>query len=183
VFRWPLVDDVELRLLSPADAPALAAAVRANAARLAPWLSFARRDYDVADARAFIARAAAQYGEGRGFQAGIFRTGALVGVVGFHPIDWHNRTSALGYWLCAEAEGQGIMTAACRALVGYAFDVLELNRMEIRARPDNVRSRAVAERLGFRLEGILRASSWDGQRFVDHAVYGLLRAEWCATAP
>ena len=38
--------------------------------------------------------------------------------------------------------------------------------------------RAVAERLGFRLEGVTRQTEWLYDRFVDHAVYGILASEW-----
>ena len=57
----------------------------------------------------------------------------------------------VGYWLRADAEGRGIMTAAVRRVTRIAFEVDGAERVVIRCHPDNVRSAAVPERLGFRL--------------------------------
>ena len=53
-----------------------------------------------------------------------------------------------------------------------------MNRVEIRCATENVRSRAVPERLGFKLEGILRQSIWRHKRYYDLAMYGILAEEW-----
>jgi ribosomal-protein-serine acetyltransferase len=55
---------------------------------------------------------------------------------------------------------------------------MRLHRLEVRCAVANARSRAIPERLGFRLEGTIREAEWLYDRFVDHAVYGLLEAEW-----
>ncbi len=75
-------------------------------------------------------------------------------------------------------EGKGIVTQACQAIIDYIFDDLKLNRVEIRCATQNVRSRAIPERLGFKTEGILRQSEWLYNHFVNHIVYGLLVSEW-----
>jgi ribosomal-protein-serine acetyltransferase len=70
------------------------------------------------------------------------------------------------------------MTAAVAALVNHAFDGLQLNRLEIRTAVENARSRAVAERLGFRFEGTLRQSyRVTDERYSDDAVSSLLRSD------
>jgi ribosomal-protein-serine acetyltransferase len=63
-------------------------------------------------------------------------------------------------------------------MVNYAFRELGLNRVEIQVATDNMRSRAIPERLGFTQEGILRDDVWLRDRFVDHVVYGMLAREW-----
>jgi ribosomal-protein-serine acetyltransferase len=89
-----------------------------------------------------------QVADNDGFQTAIVCDGRIVGAVGFHGIDWDNRSSSIGYWLDAGHQGRGIMTSAVRALVDHALRGWELNRVEIRAAPDNRRSRAIPERLG-----------------------------------
>jgi len=71
-------------------------------------------------------------------------------------------------------EGVGIVTGCCRALVLHGFAALKLNRISLSAATENARSRRVAERLEFRLEGILRDAEWRDDHFEDHAVYALL---------
>lgn len=98
--------------------------------------------------------------------------------MGHVNVDRADRKTELGYWIAEDYQGRGIVTRAVRALIDHAFAVLNLNRVEIQAAQTNVRSRAIAEKLGFRLEGTLRQSEWADSRYLDHAVYGLLRAEW-----
>ena len=74
------------------------------------------------------------------------------------------------------------MTRAVSALVDHAFSSLGLNRVEIRAAPENRRSRAIADRLGFQLEGTLRQAQRIGDQYLDNAVYSMLAEEWPATA-
>ena len=59
---------------------------------------------------------------------------------------------------------------------------MDLNRVQINCNVENERSRAVPERLGFKLEGIHRQVEYLNGRFGDWAVYGMLREEW-ETAP
>ena len=53
-----------------------------------------------------------------------------------------------------------------------------LNRVEIRAAPENRRSRAIPERLGFTEEGTLRQAERVGERYLDSAVYAMLAEDW-----
>jgi ribosomal-protein-serine acetyltransferase len=129
----------------------------------------------------FIRLARRQFADSNGFQAAIERDGEIVGVVGYHAVDWANRTTSIGYWLAAERQGNGIMTGAVRALVDHAFSIWKLNRVEIRAAPGNARSRAIPERLGFTEEGTLRGVERVGDRQLDNVVYSVLASEWEGT--
>ena len=55
---------------------------------------------------------------------------------------------------------------------------VHINRIELNAATENERSRAVAKRLGFLQEGILRDAEWLDDHYVDHAVYSLLKRDW-----
>ena len=80
-----------------------------------------------------------------------------------------DRSAEIGYWLAEPHNGRGHMTAACLALVDHGFDALRLYRAVIRAATGNAPSRAVAERLGFRLEGVEREAQLVKGEFVDLA--------------
>lgn len=147
---------------------------RAYLRRWLPWLDGIRR---VEDTRGFIRATLVQVRDNNGFQAALMWRGQIAGVIGHHRIDWRNRATALGYWVGEEFQGQGLVTAACRRLVAYGFGVMGLHRIEIRCAVDNHRSRAVPQRLGFRLEGQLRDAEWLYDHWVDHSVYAALATD------
>jgi ribosomal-protein-serine acetyltransferase len=70
------------------------------------------------------------------------------------------------------------MTRSVSAVLDLAFGRYGMHRVEIRAAPGNVRSRAIPERLGFTEEGLCREVEWLYDHFVDHVVYGMLAREW-----
>jgi len=86
----------------------------------------------------------------------------------------------IGYTVGEAFRGRGYATAAVAAVLPIAFDpeLLGLERLEILAAVDNLASRRVAERNGFRLEGILRGLLVINGTRVDHALYALLRSDW-----
>lgn len=172
----PRLGALGLRPLRAADAPELQALVEANRAYLSRWLPWAAAQ-TLADCEKFIAEAEAQLAGNDGFQAAIAPDGPIIGIVGFHSVDWTNRHTTIGYWLAESAQGRGTMTVAVRALVDHAFDSWGLHRIEIHCAPDNSRSRAIPERLGFREEATLREVELVGDRRLDSVVYGLLRGE------
>jgi ribosomal-protein-serine acetyltransferase len=169
---------LELRPLRLRDARALFALVDANRNRLRRWLPWPEANRSLQDSRAYILRVRAQAKLGAALPFGLWWRGSLVGVAGFVWIDPANRSAAIGYWLTQDVEGRGLMTAAVSALLRHGFRALKLNRIEIRAGVRNRRSRAIPERLGFRHEGTLRQAERLADRYVDHAVYGLLAGEW-----
>ncbi|HYG95615.1 MAG TPA: GNAT family protein [Solirubrobacterales bacterium] len=171
------LDTLGVRPLEAGDAAALYALIEADRDRLARWMPWAA-EQDLAGTERFIAEAEEQLIQGNGFQAKIESGREIVGVAGFHKVDWVNRNTSIGYWLVGHAEGKGTMTDVVRALLDHAFHEWELHRVEIHCAPDNHRSRAIPERLGFREEARLRETELVGGRYLDSVVYGLLAEEW-----
>lgn len=169
--------DLRLQSLGPGDAAELFRLTDASRGRLRRWLPWVDAVQVPEDSAAFIRSAAEQAEAGTGLHLAIRERGALVGVIGclrLNPPQNHD----IGYWLGEGCEGRGLMTAACRALVGHLFAVGVAHRVQIRAALGNASSRAVPERLGFRLEGVLREAELLPQGFVDHCLYGLVVGEW-----
>lgn len=166
----PLAENPDLRLLEESDAAELHALIEANRVYLARWLPWAAAQ-TFEDTAGFIRRTREQLLANNGFQLAILSEQRIAGVVGYHGVDWARRSTRIGYWLAEEHQGQGTMTAAAVILVDHALSVWELDRVEIRAAVENRRSRAVAERLGFREENTLREAEQVGDRFLDQVVY------------
>jgi ribosomal-protein-serine acetyltransferase len=165
---------LELRLLEVRHAPEYHRLVCANLARLY-WLPAAP---SLADAENRIRAGLGRLAEGSGFDGGIFERGVLVGFAGLFRIDPGQQSGEIGYWIDRASEGRGLVTRACRALVDYGFTELGLHRIELHCGATNSRSQAVAERLGFRLEGRRREADRVGDHWDDFLVYGLLAGEW-----
>jgi RimJ/RimL family protein N-acetyltransferase len=152
-----LPGSIRLRRLSADDAVPFAEHVAADLERLSVFLAWPARTADPDGAAAFLGQYAAQE-EGRVLIAGVEADGALVaGIVLFHH-DPVQATVELGCWSTSVAEGKGVVRAACREGLRVARGPVGAERVEWRTDPLNTRSRALAERLGFRYEGRLRSS-------------------------
>ncbi len=178
MFCLTVDNDIKLCLREERHAEELFALVDENRAYLREWLPWLDANTSPEDSRLFIKSTLEQFANNQGFQVAIVYRGRLAGMIGYHKIDWANRSADIGYWLAAKFQGQGIITRACRFLADYAFGELELNRVVIRAAVENHKSRAVPERLGFTNEGTARQVEWLYDHFVDLVVYGALAAEW-----
>jgi ribosomal-protein-serine acetyltransferase len=179
VLRHKLPNGYALRLLEESDAEELFALVDANREHLEPWMPWVPNERSADDVLPFIRGTRKQIGDNEGFQTAIVSPdGHIVGIVGFHGVDWLNRRTSIGYWIARDHQGRGTTTLAVRALIDHAFGTWNLNRVTIEAAVDNARSRAVPERLGFVHEGTLRAAGRVGERTMDHAVYAVLAADW-----
>jgi ribosomal-protein-serine acetyltransferase len=179
VLRRELPGGAGLRLFEEADAPELFALTDRNRAHLEPWLPWVASTTGAQDSLEFIRATRRQVGENAGLELAVVDAGgAIAGVVGALGVDWANRATTVGYWLSADAQGRGLMTAAVRAVVDHAFGAWGLHRVEISAAVDNARSRALAERLGFREEGVRRDAERHGERYRDLVVYAMLASDW-----
>jgi ribosomal-protein-serine acetyltransferase len=178
-MRIDLPGGAHLRPFEEADAEELFALTDNNRAHLERWLPWVPFTTSPADSLAFIRITRRQLEDDAGMQLALVEAdGAIAGVAGFHGFDRPNRATTIGYWLAADRQGRGLMTAAVRALIHHAFGERGLHRIEISAAVENTRSRAVPERLGFREEGVRRQAERHGDRWLDLVVYALLAPEW-----
>jgi ribosomal-protein-alanine N-acetyltransferase len=95
----------------------------------------------------------------------------------FHP-DFTHRRAEIGYALGRAHWGQGYMQETLKAVLTYAFEVLEFHRIEADVDPRNVASIRTLERLGFQREGYLRERWQVNGEIQDALFYGLLRPDW-----
>ncbi len=168
-------DGVALRRMRARDAAPFAAAFRDD-----PALGVnvgAEEDPDELEARRYIARLARLRARGR--YLGLAITDAtgrpFLGHVMLHSFAWHHRRAELGYWVVRAARGRGVGRTAVGLLVTWAFEALELERIEVMTTPDNAAARALARSLGFQEEGIMRARNLERGRRVDVILLARLR--------
>lgn len=177
MFRRTLRENVWLAMFEERHAEAIFTTVDQHRESLRTWLPWVDLTTSPEHSRAFIRVALAQFAKNEGFSAGIFANGEVAGGIGTKTIDWLNRKVEVGYWLAPPYQGRGIMTDTVRALVEHAFFEWELHRVYLHCATGNAKSCAVAERVGFRLEGVLRESQLLHGVYHDLNEYGLLAGE------
>jgi [ribosomal protein S5]-alanine N-acetyltransferase len=99
----------------------------------------------------------------------------FLGHVMLHTLDFKHERAEIGYWLVPAARGLGAGKAAVSLLTEWAFERLELARIEITTTPDNTAARALAASLGFVEEGIMKARNLERGRRVDVVLLARLR--------
>jgi RimJ/RimL family protein N-acetyltransferase/nitrite reductase/ring-hydroxylating ferredoxin subunit len=160
--RPPLTDGViTLRPFRADDAAAVAEACQDP--DIARWIPMIPIPYSIDHARAFILMTLEHWHEGTGCEFAIAdaATDRLLGSIGLHLSKIPNRL-AIGYWVAAAERGRGIAVRAVRLVARWAFDRFGGERLSLWTLPGNVASQCVAEKAGFRFEGVLR--NWDAAR-------------------
>ncbi len=138
-----------------------------------PWTEPAR-------AERFLAACERMSEEGTGARLAIDRgaDGAFIGWCSLSRWNPDHRSAAMGYCLHDAAWGHGYATEAAGAVLQWAFETLDLNRVQAETDTRNAGSARVLEKLGFRREGTLREDCVVAGDVSDSWVYGLLRREW-----
>jgi ribosomal-protein-serine acetyltransferase len=182
MFSVSLGGGAELRPLEPWQAVEFLAHMDRARAAVDPWIPWASVSTDLVSARATLQRYADLAARDAGRLFGIWLDGTLVGGTMFVHFDAVNGDCEVGCWLEPAGQGQGLITRAVRVLIGWAFGVRGMHRIEWKCRPDNIASSAVARRVGMRLDGVLREGYlYAGVRY-DTEVWSLLATDPTADA-
>lgn len=128
---------------------------------LREWMLWAQDEPELHETEENLRKAVADFITRKDLRFHIYskETGEFVGASGLHSINWSIPKFEIGYWLATEFEGNGYITEAVQRIEQFAFEQLGARRVEIRCDEENVKSRSVAERVGFILEGILKQDS------------------------
>jgi RimJ/RimL family protein N-acetyltransferase len=164
---------VALRPPRHVDAPAVAAACRDP--EIHRW-TFIPQPYRLEDAQGWIAvqETAREGGESLALLVVDARDDALLGAVGLTVRSREHDRVEIGYWTAAEARGRGVATTGVRLVSRWALGALGARRVELLPFVGNDASCRVAERAGYRREGIMRAYFVHGGRPVDAIMYSLV---------
>jgi ribosomal-protein-serine acetyltransferase len=163
---------VRLEPVRPDLAERIWTAVEASLPELRPWMAWAPVA-DLASTRAFTEDEAAAWGSSS-WTFTIVVDDEVAGGVGLSHHEPLLASAQIGYWIRSDLAGRGLMTEAAALVVEFAFDDLDLHRIELRAAPDNVASVRIAEKLGFSRRGVLRDGSRGEAGFHDVLVFDLL---------
>ncbi len=171
-------DLVILKRFVPEDADELFEAGRESVEEMFPWLAWCHPDYEISESREWISLQIQCWEEGTEYSFTIRNQREhLVGGCGLNHLNPLDKIANLGYWVRSGHTGKGYATAATKLLAGFAFDQLDVKRIEIVAALDNVPSQRVAERAGAKREGVLRNRLFLHDQSHDAIMYSLVPEE------
>lgn len=105
------------------------------------------------------------------------KSGRVVGTIGYMDYSMDNASVEVGYSLARWLWNGGYMTEALGRVIAYTFEEMDINRIEAQHELDNPASGRVMEKCGMRKEGVLRQRLYNKGRFVDVALYAILRSD------
>ncbi|EGQ8486328.1 GNAT family N-acetyltransferase [Vibrio parahaemolyticus] len=181
MFTVEVEEGLELALVEPKFAPLYLDIVLKQRDYLGEWLAWPAHAENEEFFLNFIKRSLHDYADGKSLVCAMFYRDELVGNISFNTINYELKTVEIGYWLRSDYQGKGIVSKSVSKLIELAFTELKMQKVQISAAVNNLASRSVCERLGFKLEGVLtRAENLNG-KVVDHAIYGLSCDLWAKT--
>ncbi len=138
---------------------------------------------DRAQTLAFIRGEAENLAKDAGVLWALEHEGQVVGCMGLHGIRfqhlaWRIDRAELGYWIAPTHKGRGFASEAAHAVVRFGFETIRLHKITVGCFAENVASRRVIEKLGFRFVGRLEDDVWRDDRWHSHLRYELTSGEW-----
>jgi RimJ/RimL family protein N-acetyltransferase len=131
---------LRIKKLIPSEAPGVADLITEKISR---WTAVVPWPYELADAEWWITNSTAEKG------LGIYLNGSLIGAISVPSCDGDE----VGFWVNEKFEGMGYVTEAATAIINYSFSVKGLKVLDSFVHRDNIGSRRVHEKLGFKIIG------------------------------
>jgi len=173
-------ENIQLRSYTAKDAQPLFDAVSYSRQHLHPWLDWVDKTTKPEHSLQFIQQSIHQLNTQEGLTLGIFYDEKIIGGIGMHQWEHNLKRAQVGYWITKEYEGKGIMSVCLEKFADFLFYKTGLNKLEIHFVPANKRSAKLAERLGFKVEGVIRQGFIRNGMPEDLVITGLLKSEWQA---
>lgn len=105
-------------------------------------------------------------------------TQKVIGTCGYLNYEAEHKRIEIGYDLSPKAWGKGIMTEALKPIIRFAFHDMNMNKIEAQVTSENDASLHLLSKLGFHKDGVLRQHEFEKGRYIDLAIYSLLKSEY-----
>jgi ribosomal-protein-serine acetyltransferase len=181
MFTLKIESSLELVLVKPSFAKDYYTIVCAQRDYLGQWLAWPVHADSEEFFLLFVNKSIDDYTEGKSLTCAMVFEGEVVGNISFNTLSQALKKVEIGYWLSKDFQGKGIVTKSVLKFISYAFNQLDMEVVQISAAVGNTASRKVCDRLGFKLDGIIKNSENLNGRIVDHAVYSLNHEQWLKT--
>lgn len=173
-----VTESIILKQIDLSDANDIFRTIDSQRKYLGKWLPFVAITNEIGDTEKFIQSILDTPEEKREYVFIIHFNGKFVGLIGFKDTDKLNKKTELGYWLSENYQKKGIMIESVTSVIKFAYDELDINRIQIKCAVGNMPSKSIPKKLHFKFEGIERDGELlTGNRFTDLEVYSRLKNE------
>ena len=170
--------EIELKQLELADAIDIFKTIDSQREYLGRWLPFVEFTKKLEDSEVFVESVVNAPEDRFEYVFAIRKGKEFAGLIGYKGTDKSNKKTEIGYWLSEPNQRQGIITKSVEKLCDFAFNKLDINRIQIKCAVGNESSIKIPQRLGFIFEGIERQGELlNGNVLTDLEVYSKLKSE------
>lgn len=168
--------NLEVKMLMPWNATELFHLIDDDRDHISQWLPLGYMIREVKDAESYIRARLGLFAKNDSYKCGIWLDNKLIGLTGLHDLDPDSLKCEIGYWISSKYENRGIMTKVLQVQIKHIFEINKYNRIEIWTASTNLKSAALAKKLGFVHEGTLKQRDKINDKYIDMEVYALLNA-------
>ena len=171
-------EDIVLRQVKISDAEAIFTAINTQRDYLGKWLPFVEHTQTLADSEIYVNTVLKELEYVENYVFVVLYKNNFAGLIGFKETDPMNKRTEIGYWLKEQFQKKGIINQSLIKLLEFAFEEMEMHRIQIRCGVGNISSKNIPKRLNFTLEGIERDGELlsDG-KYTDLEVYSKLHTD------
>jgi len=170
--------EIELRQLDQSDSVDIFNTIDNQRDYLGKWLPFVAYTKEISDTEKFVNSVVNAPEDRFEYVFAIRKFNEFIGLIGFKDTDKQNKKTEIGYWLSEKYQKQGIVTKSVDKLCDFAFNKQGINRIQIKCAVENMSSKNIPKKLGFKFEGIERQGELlTGDFYTDLEVYSKLRLD------
>lgn len=169
---------ISLRQIAQDDASFIFSLIENNRDYLRKYLNWVDDNRSLEDVISFVDSCNATVFAQKGMTFVILKYDEIIGCIDFHSWNQLHKKVAVGYWIAENYSKKGIVTKCVSVLLNYLFITLKIEKVELHFMEENKASARVAEKLGFKIEGILRNRYYLQGSLKNLVITGLLIDEW-----
>lgn len=170
--------EIELKQLELSDSIDIFNTIDNQRDYLGKWLPFVAFTKEVSDTEKFVDSVVNATEDRLEYVFAIRKCNEFVGLIGFKDTDRQNKKTEIGYWLSEKHQKQGIVTKSVDKLCDFAFNNQGINRIQIKCAVENISSKNIPRKLGFKFEGIERQGELlTNNFFTNLEIYSKLKSD------
>ncbi|HUW71303.1 MAG TPA: GNAT family N-acetyltransferase [bacterium] len=169
--------DLWLELVSPYSVEAVFKLVEENRKYLAEYLTWVEKTTSSDQVLENTKRALISFSEKKSIDYLVIENDEIVGRISIWLVDENTSTYEIGYWIIERKRNLGIISSCVREVIDIGIEYLDAEKYEISCIVENIGSNRIAQKNGFKLEGIKRSAIKVNDKVYNMNQYGLLREE------